>query len=221
MNLTLRFGVLVFLSVLTVRAETIASSPGTNKIADLTFVSFDVETTGLSPKTERIIEYGAIKFTTSKTEEEKSWLINPRRRITAGAKKVHGITHDMIKRERIFRTVYPEIMSFIDGSVLLAHNARFDISFFTEEIKRNNKALPETMVIDTLPLFRQWFPDAPAHNLTALADYLGVSGGEFHRGMSDAGYVVKIFQIGMKRPGAPETLDELIQHAGGRYFFTP
>jgi DNA polymerase III epsilon subunit family exonuclease len=221
MNLTIRSGVLVLLSVLSVRAETVAFSLGTNLISAITFVSFDVETTGLSPKTERIIEYGAIKFTTEQTKEEKSWLINPRRRITAGAKKVHGITHDMVKRERIFRTVYPEIMAFIDGSVLLAHNARFDISFFTEEIKRNNKTLPETMVIDTLPLFRKWFPDAPAHNLTVLADYLGVSGGEFHRGMSDAAYVVNIFQIGMQRPEAPKTLDELIQQAGGSYFFKP
>ncbi len=190
-------------------------------VADITFVSFDVETTGLSPATERIIEYGAIKFKSDATIEEKSWLINPRRRITLGARKVHGITHDMVKRERIFRTVYPEIMSFIDGTVLLAHNARFDINFFTAEMQRNDKPLPNAMIIDTLPLFRKWFPDAPAHNLTALADYLGVSGGEFHRGMSDAAYVVQIFQIGMKRPGAPETVEQLIKQAGGSYLFTP
>jgi len=191
-----------------------------SKLSDITFVSFDVETTGLDPATERIIEYGAIKFKSDATIEEKSWLINPRRRITAGARKVHGITHDMVKRERIFRTVYPEIMTFIDGTVLLAHNARFDINFFTAEMLRNNKPLPDAMIIDTLPLFRKWFPDAPAHNLTALAEYLGVTGGEFHRGMSDAAYVVQIFQIGMKRSTAPETLESLIQQAGGSYYFS-
>jgi len=184
-------------------------------MADVTFVSFDTETTGLNPATERILEYGAIRFDLQGVQEAKSWLINPRRRIQAGAKKVHGITHDMVKRERIFRTVYPEILAFVGDAVLLAHNARFDVNFFSAEIKRNGQPLPDLIVVDTLPLFRAWFPDAPAHNLSALSEYLGISGDGFHRGMSDAAYVVEIFLVGMKRPGAPATLGELIDQAHG------
>ncbi len=195
------------------------SLPRSTPLENVVFVSFDTETTGLDPKTERIVEYGAIRFQGTNEVIEKSWLINPRRRIQAGARKVHGITHDMVKRERIFRTVYPEIMSFIDGSVLLAHNARFDIKFFSAEITRNGEEMPGSIVIDTLPLFRKWFPDAPAHNLTALADYLGVSGGDFHRGMSDAAYVVSIFKIGLTRPYAPKSLGQLVDDAGGYHRF--
>jgi len=186
-------------------------------MADVTFVSFDTETTGLNPATERILEYGAIRFDMKGVQDSRNWLINPRRRIQAGARKVHGITHDMVKRERIFRTVYPEIISFVGDAVLLAHNARFDVNFFAAEIKRNGQSLPDLIVVDTLPLFRAWFPDAPAHNLTALSEYLGISGDGFHRGMSDAAYVVEIFMAGMKQPGAPATLGELIDQANGFY----
>lgn len=200
-------------------AQGVNAVPRARPIADVTFVSFDTETTGLNPATERILEYGAIRFDAQGVQESKNWLINPRRRIQAGARKVHGITHDMVKRERIFRTVYPEIMAFIDDSVLLAHNARFDVNFFSAEIKRNGKPLPGSIVIDTLPLFRAWFPDAPAHNLTTLADYLNISGDGFHRGMSDAAYVVAIFQAGMELPGAPATLGALIDQAKGYYRF--
>lgn len=209
------------LAGLIVQADVLAGRdiPRARPLTEQTFVSFDTETTGLNPATERILEYGAIRFDQQGIQESKSWLINPRRRIQAGARKVHGITHDMVKRERIFRTVYPEIMAFIGDSVLLAHNARFDVNFFSAEIKRNGKELPEVIVIDTLPLFRAWFPDAPAHNLTALSEYLGITGDGFHRGMSDAAYVVAIFQAGMQRPGAPATLGELIDQAKGYYRF--
>jgi len=189
--------------------------PYDTPLSEITFVSFDVETTGLGPTTERILEFGAVKFRDGKIIEEKSWLINPQQRIHFAARRVHGISSKSLKDKKVFAEVYPEISEFIGDSILLAHNAAFDVNFYSAEIKRLEQPIPPNIAIDTLKLFRTWFPDAPGYNLANLADHLGVTGDGFHRGLADARYVVEIFFIGMKRPQYPETLGDLIEQSGG------
>lgn len=184
-------------------------------LSEVVFVSFDVETTGFDPASERILELGAVKFRDGKVIEQKSWLINPEMRIHFAARRVHGISSRTLKDKEVFATVYPEIVEFFGDAVLLAHNASFDVNFMSEEIKRNKLAAPANITIDTLSLFRKWFPQAPAHNLMALVEYTGVTGGQFHRGLDDAFYVVEVFIKGREQHSEYKTLGDLIDASGG------
>jgi DNA polymerase-3 subunit alpha (Gram-positive type) len=187
---------------------------------DVTFVVFDTETTGFSPYNDRVIEVGAVKYRNGKILESKDWLINPRREVPIYATHVHGITDEMLKDQPTFDKFYPEFEAFIGDSVLLAHNARFDVSFMREEIRRNEQALPPNPVLDTLKLFRRWFPESESHKLGKLARYLGVKGSRaFHRADADAAYLLLIMQKGMDLHPQSDTLDKLTAEAGGPLWF--
>lgn len=197
----------------------IAIPPHTQSIADTTFVIFDTETTGLSPKWHRVVEIGAVKVRNGKVIDEATWLINPQRSIPEKAQAVHGITDDMVKDKPTFDKVYPEFEKFIEGAVLVAHNARFDVSMMRAEIAGSGLPMPDNEVIDTLKLFRRWFPDSKSHQLGALADYLGVSGEGFHRATSDSEYDARILFKGIERQANMTTLSELLTDAGGAMKF--
>ncbi len=184
-------------------------------VSDITFVAFDTETTGINPKKDRIVEVGAVKFRSGIIIEEKSWLINPKRKIPHRVQKVHGITHEMVKDSPSFVDIYPEFKAFIKGSVLLAHNARFDVSFVGEEIKRNKQELPNNDVLDSLRLFRKWFPKSKPHSLSALADYAKIGEDPNHRALADSIAVALIFEKGIKT----KRLSKVYKDAGGALRF--
>lgn len=175
--------------------------PSNTRVENVTFVAFDLETTGLSPSTDRIVEIGAVKFRDGKIIDQKSWLINPGRSIPWLVQQVHGITDEMVRDAPSFAEIYDEFMEFIDGTVLMAHNARFDVSFLRAEIERAGLPVPKNKVIDTLRLFRKWFPNAPSGALSDLVNHTKVPAGIFHRALEDSGYLVLIFNEGLsKRP---------------------
>lgn len=197
-------------------------SPNTRThIKNVTFVAFDTETTGLSPYTERIIEIGAIKFRNGEVIETREWLIKPDRPIHWRAEQVHNISMDMLKDSPSFSEMYSEFAEFIEGTVLLAHNAPFDLGFLREEILRNQLPMPDTPVVDSLRLFRNWFPDAPSHSMERLTDYLGVSGDTYHRALADAVYIMVIMNKGLEDGKANITLKTLYDNAAGYLQFEP
>lgn len=183
-------------------------------LSHVTFVAFDTETTGFSPSKDRIVEVGAVKFRNGVILEEKNWLINPKRSIPYWAKRVHGITDEMVKDKPGFAEVYPEFREFIGGSVLLAHNAGFDVTFLTESIQRDELKKPKNRVIDSLTLFRGWFPDSESFSLEALADHLDIKGAGFHRALADSMYIYAILNAGLSsREAKIQTLGDLEKHA--------
>jgi DNA polymerase III epsilon subunit family exonuclease len=186
-----------------------------NKIANVTFVAFDLETTGLSPSNDRIVEIGAVKFRNGKIIDQKSWLINPGRSIPWLVQQVHGITDEMVKDAPDFVTVYREFSEFIEGSVLMAHNARFDVSFLSAEIQRAGFPLPQNKVIDTLRLFRRWFPQSPSYSLADIVEYTAVEPGVFHRALEDSAYLFSIFQKGLSHRPEVAYLRDVFSEAGG------
>ncbi len=190
-------------------------------VKNVTFVAFDVETTGLSPYQERVIEIGAVKFRNGKIIEEREWLIKPDRPIHPMAQRTHNISMDQLKDSPAFKDIYDEFMAFIDGSVLMAHNARFDVDFIREEILRNDLPLPDAPVVDSLRLFRTWFPQAPSHAMEQLTEHLGVSGDVYHRALADAVYILDIFEIGLKTKDGNLPLRQLYRDAGGPMHFAP
>ncbi len=184
-------------------------------VTETVFVAFDTETTGFSPKKERLVEIGAVKFRGDGTVlASTNWLVNPERAIPYYATHVHGITTEMAAEAPAFKDVWPEFEAFCGDAVLLAHNATFDVGFLKAELNRAEIPPPALLVGDTLPLFRKWFPRAPSHSLEKLTAYLGVLGDTYHRAEADAFHIVNIFKIGMKRRSTM-TLRQLEHDANG------
>jgi DNA polymerase-3 subunit alpha (Gram-positive type) len=157
-----------------------------------TFVVFDIETTGLSPKNDMITEIGAVKIEKGKAVGEFSQLINPERSIPNKIINLTGITNEMVKDKPTIQEVLPEFESFIDGAVLVAHNASFDISFIREQLAKLGKKLTNP-VFDTLELSRALFPQLKSHRLNLVAKHLNVSLVNHHRAVDDAKATSEIF----------------------------
>lgn len=197
-------------------------APGPEDQTDLgqaVFVAFDIETTGFDPVQDRVVEIGAVKFKGTNVIAQKSWLINPGRSIPHWAERVHGITDAMVAGQPAFSRVHPEFLAFIAGTTLLAHNARFDLAFIRAEAERNQLAVPANEVIDSLRLFRTWFPEAGSHSLAALAQHLAIDDEGLHRAIADTVCLFRILQAGLARHGPLDTPVSLKKAAGGTLRF--
>lgn len=189
-------------------------------VSDITFVAYDTETTGFSPAKERILEVGAVKFKDGKILEEKTWLINPNHKINYFAQKAHGLTKEELKEYPTYAEQFDEFSAFIKGTVLFAHNARFDVAFIREENKRNGLPQPCEPTLDTLHIYRAWWPDSASHTVKALTEQLDIETGVFHRATDDSRYTIKIFNAGVKEQPKGYTYGQLVKDAGGEMFFS-
>jgi DNA polymerase III epsilon subunit len=191
--------------------------PGRNTyLKNVTFVIFDTETTGFSPVKDRLVEIGAVKVRNGENLGERTWLINPKRYIPYYVQQVHNITPAMVKDKPTFAEIYPEFLEFIDGAVLVAHNAPFDVRFISAEAVRNGFDPPKNAVIDSLVLFRNWFPEARSHSLGDLLPELGIdiSGMQAHRATDDSLFVHYVIEKEMQRRSDSPRFGELLQSAG-------
>lgn len=189
-------------------------------IMNLSLVMFDTETTGFSPSKDRLVELGAVKIENGQIVARTNWLINPGRKIPDRVINVHGISNEMVKDKPSFAEIYPEFLAFIGDSILMAHNARFDVDFVRAEILRASQPLPSNTTVDTLKLFRKWYPDAPSHKVGALIDFIGIQKDEdLHRGDVDAEMQSMIFLDGLNRHPNVKTLRQFLADAGGLLVF--
>lgn len=165
-----------------------------NLIEDI-LVFFDLETSGLSPTKDRIIEIAAIKLY-GKTELGRFHsLVNPEQKLSLGNSAIHGITNEMLENAPTFLTIAPKFIEFIRGAKLVAHNARFDLAFLQESLVRNNFQIWEGKVFDSMKLFKILYPNLPSYSLEALLDYFRINydSRERHRAMNDVENTVALF----------------------------
>ncbi len=153
------------------------------------YVAFDVETTGFSPQNgDRVIEIGAVAIENLGIVAEFSSLIDVGRDIPWRVQQVHGITNKMLEGEPKPYEVWSKFYKFIAGSILVVHNASFDISFLTHEfallcMSLNNRSLC------TLRMSRKLYPHLPNHKLETVSRYLLGKSCEqmrMHRALYDA-----------------------------------
>lgn len=155
------------------------------ELTEKTYVVFDIETTGLDHLKEGITEIGAVKLVGGKMTEEFSTLVKPDYPITEENAAITGITEDMVKDAPKIDAVMPDFMKFIDGAILVGHNA---LSFDMKFIKRFAGGLEyevKNQVIDSLDLARQTLPTLKKHDLQTLADHFGIVF-HHHRATPDA-----------------------------------
>lgn len=160
------------------------------------FVAIDVETTGMSPaRGDRVIEIGAMAIEGTRILGEFSSLICVDCPIPSAAQKIHGISNAMLRDAPPPSEVWPRFARFITGATLLAHNARFDLSFLRHEFSRIGLALPNTHQC-TLAMSRRHLPHLPNHRLETVAhNLLGEIPGDYrlHRALDDARLVAMVW----------------------------
>ena len=156
------------------------------------FVVFDIETTGLSPVENRIIEIGAVKVCGGRIVDRFSAFVNPEVPIPFEIEKLTGIRDDMVVNADKIESVLPQFLQFAEGCMLVAHNAEFDMSFIIENCNRQGFSHDFTYV-DTVGIARIMLPAQGKHTLDAVAKTLGVSLVNHHRAVDDAEATAEVF----------------------------
>ena len=147
-------------------------------------VVFDVETTGLHPEEDRIIEIGALKIQNGVPIDEFEMLVKVPLTLTEETTKLTGITADMLRDAAEISGVMPGFLEFIKGSILVAHNAEFDMSFLRHECERLDYEI-DLACFCSLKLSRALLHDIQHKNLDALAAYYGLTFEARHRALGD------------------------------------
>ena len=132
-------------------------------------IVLDTETTGLDPKTQRIVEIACIELVNHlPTGQKFHTLLDPEMEVPSEAVAVHGLSNAKLAGAPLFSMIASEFLDFIGESKLVIHNAEFDIGFINAELRRANfERIPITRAIDTVQMARRKFPGAPA-SLDAL-----------------------------------------------------
>lgn len=162
------------------------------------FVSIDLETTGLLPKEDRIIELAAIRFRDGKETAVYHSYLNPGREIPERITELTGIAPDMVKDAPEFADICSEILEFIGDDVLMAHHISFDFAFLKRAVLNcmNTKEAKtkgfEKKGIDTLKIARFFLPDIESRSLGALCKHYNIII-EAHRAEEDARATAQIY----------------------------
>lgn len=149
------------------------------------YVLVDIETTGLDPKFDRIIEISAIKIKENKVLDTFSTLVNPCVRIDTFITDLTGITNEMVKDSPTIENVLPTFLDFIQDNIIVGHNINFDINFLYDYCNLCGLASLKNSFIDTMRLSRRIFKDIPNYKLQTVASYLNVNIDISHRSLND------------------------------------
>ena len=163
-------------------------------LGETEFVVFDLETTGAKAPPCRITEIGAYRITNGRVAEEFHTLINPQTSIPPFITSLTGISDDMVIDAPLFRDVASEFLEFIGDSVLVAHNAHFDMGFLNHEIGRVYEDYRMwNPSLCTVQLSRKLLPDIENHKLNTVANYFSIELLNHHRANDDAKATAYIF----------------------------
>ena len=157
-----------------------------------TFVVFDLETTGFSPVSDRIIEIGAVKIENGKITDRFSEFVNPERPIPFRIEQLTSINDSMVMDADPIEKILPRFLAFCSGAPLSGHNVTFDISFIEENCER--LGIPHDFTtVDTMTLARSLLPNLSRFRLDQVAKALNVPLGHHHRAVDDAECTALIF----------------------------
>lgn len=152
------------------------------------FVTIDIETTGLNENRDAIIEIAAVKFKGKRVEDEWSSLINPGRHVPHFISGLTGIDDAMLRQAPQFRDVAHELEAFVGEAPIIGHNVRFDVGFLRRQIP-----FTYNEIIDTYEMAAVLLPTASRYNLGALGKQLGILLPATHRAMDDARVTMGVF----------------------------
>lgn len=157
------------------------------------YVAVDLETTGLSPKENKIIEIGAIKVIDGEVAGSFETFVNPRVAISSRITELTGITDEMVQGAPYEKEAVESFIEFCGDNLLLGHNVRFDYSFL-KVAATNSKIGFEHVCIDTLRIARVVLPELPSKSLDRLTTHFQLMHDNKHRALSDAQAASLLYQ---------------------------
>ena len=190
-----------------------------NQDIDTEYCVLDLETTGFSFRTEKITEVGIMKIKNGEVIDSFETFVNPEKPIPYRVVEVTNITDDMVKDAPKIDEVFPKILEFIGDSVLVAHNADFDIGFLKYNASQLGYTLENTY-LDTLRLAKELFPNYKKYKLGIIAENLGIKVEVAHRALDDVDTTVKVLKVMMnmlKEKGA-KTVNDIDKVAADEEF---
>ena len=167
--------------------------PSEAPVSEIPFVAFDTETTGLDLVEDRLLDVGAMRFRLGHEERAYESLVRPGRSIPDVSIAIHHITEAMVAHAPPPGQVLAELSRVIDGGVLLAHNAPFDMAMLTLELKRQALPVPDVLVLDTCVLAEALMPEEPTLKLGMLMKKFGSDETNNHRALPDARCAARLF----------------------------
>jgi len=165
-----------------------------NKFLETEFTVFDIETSGLNPASDEILEIAGIKLRGKEELERFEVLIQPTRAIPREVEKIHGLNEVfLLVNGQNNKKAMGDFLNFVGSSIVVGHNIReFDWLFVLHHIQRFGLAKPENKMIDTLELSRKLL-SLPRHNLGEVSKHFGYEIKNAHRAMPDVEGNVKVF----------------------------
>lgn len=171
----------------------------TDKTFQDEFIAFDIETTGLSPNSDRITEIGAVRIVNGEVRDSFDTFVNPERPIPAKITELTGITDEMVKDAPSEEEALRSFFDFCgENAVLIAHNADFDTSFIRTAALRHGMEFKNTY-IDTIPMCRSLLKGIKNYKLDTVAKFLKLEDFHHHRACDDAAILAKIFLCLLQR----------------------
>ena len=168
-----------------------------SKVYKSRYVAFDLETTGLNPVSNAIVEIGAVFVENGVIKKEYHQLVNPGCPMPPDASAVNHITDEMLSGQPAIHQVLPAFLSFVGDDILAAHNGSFDMKFLAQACMRNRFRIPVGF-FDTMTLARYW-PESEDKKLVSLCDAAGVEIEHAHRALDDARAVVGLISASFAR----------------------
>ncbi len=171
-------------------------------INTIEFIVYDVETTGLSPlRGDRIIEIAAVKLKNKQIIDTFETFLNPQRLIPEEASRINHITDEMVSDAPKAIEVLPDIIDFIGGGCLVAHNVKFDLDFLCYELASIGRKLNENIpAVDTLKMARRYLPHLGSFKLGKLTQNFGIINEDAHRALADvkatAAVLIRLLEMG-------------------------
>jgi DNA polymerase-3 subunit alpha (Gram-positive type) len=159
------------------------------------FVVFDIETTGLNPKTDHIIEIGAVKISNRKIVDSFSTFVHTDKKLPSRIIELTSITDDMLEGQPEINEALQAFLNFAKNSVLVAHNAKFDLGFIREKMRELKIEDFEISSLDTLELSKALIKDVKNHKLSTLVKKLNINLLNHHRAVDDANAAAQLFLI--------------------------
>lgn len=157
------------------------------------YIAFDLETTGLNPQENEIIEIGALKVREGKVVDRFMEFIHPLSPISSSISELTGITNEMVANARSCEQVVPDFLDFCEDDILIGHNVMFDYSFTKCSASKCGLSF-EKKGLDTLKIARKVHKDFPSKSLGALCDYYHIENKSAHRAYHDALATAKLYQ---------------------------
>ncbi|RIK42200.1 MAG: hypothetical protein DCC58_11395, partial [Chloroflexi bacterium] len=182
------------------------------------YVVVDVETTGLKPSQQRMIEIAIIRIAPDGEPLTWSTLVNPGRSIPEYIASLTGIRNDDVAVAPPFRDVAQKVVELIGDLPVVAHNADFDMAFINAELSRCGYARLVNRTIDTLALAQAVAPEARRLALPDVARALGVAGEKPHRALADANLTLGVFHVLLQRAASQGccSLDDVTRLVAGQ-----